>query len=454
MNAATNPVTYNLEEFQDNSVIHVENFKSLTYTMPEFLGANFSVTGQSGIVNPNVAGGVTGSLLAIPPSASVVDMTIDGTAGPTQLSPLIGVANIEFTNIPDVTVQCPVGNTVDTLTINSDFGFADNLANFTANLGPGADVLNLSGTNFSLPGGGIFTFDGGAGVDTVNAVGDTDWRLIDGDNTTMPATPGQLIVDGGAGGTVQLANMVGENVNITGGDSNNTIEVDSWSGTATIDGGFGNDHIIIGTAATAVTGTLNVTGGSGADTIDINNWISPITPILGVTGGGTVDGGYDGDTININSLSAAGVTITGGGGNDVFNVGTGGDTSTVTSDPTLIGGDGTDTVNLDDSSSSNPADYFLSDSGVTSTMPGFGGIIIDNTMDKVVVTGTNGANNFNVTPSLKTSFTVNGLNPPLGTPAPNNALFIDFTGTKGAHLSGEFRPAGRRQRLVAVYRWP
>src|SRR5262249_22169183 len=72
-----------LQEFQEDSVVHLDGFKSLTYAMPQFLGDNFNVTARAG------------SGLTIPPSAGGTDMVIAGTAGPTfavdgsQLSPAI-----------------------------------------------------------------------------------------------------------------------------------------------------------------------------------------------------------------------------------------------------------------------------------------------------------------------------------------------------------------------------
>ncbi len=63
------------EEFEDDSVVHLEGFNTLNYQMPQFLGDNFTLTGQNG------------SNLVAPPTAGGTDMTLDGTAGPTALSP-------------------------------------------------------------------------------------------------------------------------------------------------------------------------------------------------------------------------------------------------------------------------------------------------------------------------------------------------------------------------------
>src|SRR5262249_20682452 len=94
---------FHLQDFQDDSVVHLEGFNSLAYTMPEFLGDDFTVTSRAG------------SGLVFPPTPSTVDMVIDGTAGPTQLSPVIGVANIEFTDISTFEIGAQIGATADTV---------------------------------------------------------------------------------------------------------------------------------------------------------------------------------------------------------------------------------------------------------------------------------------------------------------------------------------------------
>jgi hypothetical protein len=326
-----------LFEFNDDSTIHLENFNSLAYNLPQFLGANFSVTAQQG------------SNLAIPPAGNRVNMVIDGTAGPTQTSPQIGVANVEFTNITSVSILNLVGLTADTLSISSDLGFADGLTNFEAGLGPGDDSLILTGTNFALPvAGGVFIFDGGAGKDTISATGDTDWTLINGDATTF--TDGMLIC--GGGGTITLQNMIGDNAIITGGASANAITIESWSGDLTLAGLGGNDTFTIGTATSSVSGKLNVQGGTGDDTFQINNW----------SGSGVVSGGAGNDTFNATTLAGPDITLDGGANNDTFEIGTwtgdlgalvagtGNDTVHFTSldvqDFTLDAGAGNDTVSI------------------------------------------------------------------------------------------------------------
>src|SRR5262249_19330666 len=140
------------QEFDDASVIHLDGFASLTYNAPPFLGADFTVT-----------------------SDGLGTMRLDGTAGPTVLQPIIGVATLEFTNITNVTFAIPSGATNDTLTIdNSLGGYELGLQSLTVNLGPGNDTLRFIGS-IDIPGGGTIAYEGGTGIDTISVDDDTNW---------------------------------------------------------------------------------------------------------------------------------------------------------------------------------------------------------------------------------------------------------------------------------------
>ena len=292
MNATTAPSIVDLQEFQDDSVVHLEGFSSLNYSMPQFIGDNFTMT--SGAF----------SNLAFPPAnTGAVDFTLDGTAGPTALAPQVGVANVEFTNITNVNISTgfdpvtglpdPVGQTNDTLTVDVQNGFSDGLQNLGVYLGPGSDTLNVIGSDLALPvSGGAFVYDGGTdvfgGIDTINVAGDADWTLTNSGITSS------------AGGSIQFLNNSVENAVITGGDSANKIEVDSWSGTATLNGLGGDDIFNIGPLAnTVVTGAITISGGDGNDTINVENY----------TGVGDFSGDSGDDIFNIDTdtitLSAA-----------------------------------------------------------------------------------------------------------------------------------------------------
>ena len=418
----SNGLVIQANEFDDNSVEHVEGFFSLDYHMQQFLGDNYTVT-----------------------TDDLGNMLIDGTAGPTPFQAIIGVANVEFTNIPNVVIECAVGKTNDTVIVDASLGLAVGLQNFEVDLGPGADSLLMEGT-FNA----TFIYDGGAGIDTIGTIGDGDWTLSDAALTSS------------AGGSVQLFNLIGENANMTGGAGDNQFTIESWSGIANVDGLEGNDKFIVGDAVNTVTGTLNIVGGEGDDEFDVNSWSGfgsmsggagndkffigdPTNVAVPVTGFFTMTGDDGNDTFNFISWSTGG-TVDGGAGNDTFVMGTGGDIDTMTGFVSLIGGAGSDTLKLDDSATNEAANYYITANSVfddPATPHTFGGVDFDTTLDNITLTGTTGNNIFYVTPSLKTTIRINGMDPPFGTlPPDGDSLNVDFTGTKGAKLASGFAPPG------------
>lgn len=97
-------------------------------------------------------------------------------------------------------------------------------------------------------------------------------------------------IDGGGGADV-----------ICGLDGDDTIKV---KGRATVDGGPGNDRIMVRTGGG---GSNNVQGGSGDDVISFSS---------GGGGSNTVNGGEGDDTIKFNSGGGGGNTVDGGLGTD------------------------------------------------------------------------------------------------------------------------------------------
>ncbi|HTQ39948.1 MAG TPA: hypothetical protein VMJ32_13045, partial [Pirellulales bacterium] len=289
-------------EFEDNSTIHLENFNSLTYTMPEFMGDDFTITGQNG------------SNLVLPPSVGETDMVIDGTAGPTTLSPIpVGVSNVEFTNIGTVTVQDPLGATDDSVAIDSTAGYADGLQNLAIILGPGNDSLTINGPIDLTPGvmGGTLTYDGGPGTNTLTVSDDTNWALTDSSLTD------------GLGNTIQFIGGVSI-ADITGGIDPHTFSVENWSGDAFLTALAGGDTFNIGDTAPVVgnvsidasgfvgdlfnvksftgTGNFDFTGSFGANVFNVNT--TDITLSLPAIGSGSASG-YAGSAVNLATTSGS-----------------------------------------------------------------------------------------------------------------------------------------------------
>src|SRR5262249_40897206 len=110
-----------------------------------------------------------------------------------------------------------------------------------------------------------------------------------------------------------------------------------------------------------------------------------------------------------------------------------GDVSAIVGEPIVIGGDGVDTMNVDDSNSLaiNAPNYTVTPNAVFND-EGFGGVSFDATLDKLNVTGDSRANEFDVSPNLKTVVQVNGNDP---TTLPGDSLVVDFSGVTGRNSS-------------------
>ena len=266
--------------------------------------------------------------------------TISGTVGG------VATSTLNFFDVPNVTLQ--TGSADDSITIEAAGLTAYGLQNFTVNAGAGSNTLTVLSGNLTPPlvgqyqasgsfGGapsgsplptgtgyttivGAFTFNG-SGNDTVIARADTDWTL---DGTTLTS---------GTGGQVTLNGV--QDVQLIGGPSANSLTVESWNGTVSLDGVGGSDTYTVA-AATAGrwsvddTGTgltdvnvLNVLGTAGNDSLVLTS----TQVILGSTsfpyaGIETVmlSGQGGNDTLTVQGSAASKVLLDGGTGSDTYAV--------------------------------------------------------------------------------------------------------------------------------------
>lgn len=139
----------------------------------------------------------------------------------------------------------------DTVTFNDAIAVtAQGNQNFTVSTGAGEDTVFITSTNYSLPvGGGFFTFDGGSGIDTIDASADVNFTLSE------VAAVGTLSSSGG--GSMRLLNLSGDIANLTAGASSNTFTLTNWTGTANLDGGAATDFLNL----TMTGGIVNIAGG-------------------------------------------------------------------------------------------------------------------------------------------------------------------------------------------------
>ena len=163
--------------------------------------------------------------------------------------------------------------------------------------GPGNDtLLGGDGADVLTDGGGANLLDGGAGDD----------RLVsDGSSSGWLSTHGDTTLDGGAGNdSITAANA--DDV-VRGGTGDDSIWVDFTDSKAhhvTVDGGDGNDVILVTREAWAVAGTVEATGGAGRDTY---RW-STGQFATGALTIGDFQAGAGGDVLDVLSLLFGGVT--------------------------------------------------------------------------------------------------------------------------------------------------
>jgi hypothetical protein len=205
------------------------------------------------------------------------------------------------------------GDGADVITIGS------NMTNLTTVGGAGNDIITIHGY---VSGSMIYGDDSLAGADAGNDIitihgnvtGDavSGGSLIDGGGGNDVITVhGNLsrgsLIDGGDGNDVITVNgtMSGSSTTIYGGGGDDVITMDTM-GYGTIDGGNGNDSIIVGTINVS---TGSIYGGDGNDVITV-----------GTMSHGTIDGGDGNDVITVNGTMSRG-TILAGNGDDVISIG-------------------------------------------------------------------------------------------------------------------------------------
>jgi Ca2+-binding RTX toxin-like protein len=173
---------------------------------------------------------------------------------------------------------------------------------------------------------GIATVNAGPGSHTFTSARDTDVTLSDS------------LVSFGNGGAFQFAAAPIRNASFTGGAGANTYSLQSWNGTANINGGGGHDRMLYSVAGGAPGATTAVGGNTIARCFVLRCVPDTAT-------GGVIFAGIDEielvGTADADNLSAGAspfpVTIRGLGGNDII--------SGTPFEDALFGGDGDDTIN-------------------------------------------------------------------------------------------------------------
>jgi hypothetical protein len=368
-------------------------------------------------IDDNLQSGGVGDVLNLDDTgdyAANTGILTDKTVTGLGLSP----SGIEYAGIEALNILLGVGG--DTFTINSiyssattglDTGGGNDMITGTVQSGTltiagnaGNDVIGLTSTNTLLD------LKGGVGDDSIELKaggGQADIWGDDGNDAirlTTSATP--VTVYGGTGndtfdlslsggvlsevrggdgsdtfrvsqsaGTVRLYGEAGDDWFVLGRQSNGTWRTDLLSGALTLDGGSGQDSLVIDdsgsyvgrtvtldatTISGATSGSMNYAGfealelqfGGGADRVTVNNTHTGLTTINTGAGndiitvqqtGGVVGlaAGAGNDTITVRAINYA-MAVSAGAGDDTIEVGGSSGVSAIRARLSLDGGTGTD----------------------------------------------------------------------------------------------------------------
>lgn len=291
---------------------------------------------------------------------SEFDDTLDGGAGTDRLSGLDGNDVLTgglgndtlnggdgFDAFTEVGVN---GNVTITNSKSTDGTGSDSLINMEEiNITGDAEKNNLNASAWTL---GAVTLNGGEGSDTLwgsfafggelNAGDDADDDDTDVIVLNVAGTEVTLSDADVTSGGVTIALVDIEGASLTGGAGNDVIDAVGFTGSATINGGSGDDVI------TGSVGPSQLNGQAGNDTITGGE---DNDSILGGAGNDELDGGEGDNRINGNdgddtiASGSGNDTITGGVGRDSIDGGDGADhIDGGAGNDTLLGGNGDDTI--------------------------------------------------------------------------------------------------------------
>jgi hypothetical protein len=381
-----------------------------------FLGSQantFAVSNTASETATNITGGASSSTI-----------TIAADAGPTNVNTGDGTDVVDVQNTSAATTltmgtgtdtvnvgsNAPLGNSIDegiqgTLMV---VGGGSTSLNVDDSGDAGAKTIALTATNITGASPAAIDYDGGvdalglmlgSGNDTLtvastNANATTDINTGPGNDAVgvqATAGPTNITTGGGSNSVVVSSNAPAaggmlENINgpvvITGGGSDSvtmTDSADAYPRVATLNPGSliglspspisfaGMSSVTVNldnfnnalTVSNTVTGTTTVNSGTGSNTIDLQADAGPTT----------INTGTGSDTVNVQSTSAATTIAAGVTGTDIFNIGSNAPAGSGVLD-TIAGaiavtGDGSATLNIDDTGSTSAQTGTLSSTALT-----------------------------------------------------------------------------------------
>ena len=256
----------------------------------------------------------------------------------------VQTADLKFFDIANLSLT--TGSQADQITVGAGGITAFGLQNFDLNTGGGDDRLDVLSAKLTppavgtfvptgdlgsapdgspLPGGivyvertGAFRYDGGTGINALNATADTDWTL---DTGLLSAT---------GGGELALAQV--RDVRLTGGAGINRLRVLNWAGQVVLDGGQGSDEFEVDAAAFDAVSLadaggaldqLSLSGTAAADSVVISAggvlFGSRLLDYAGMEAI-AVAGGAGNDTLTVSDSTALRVRLDGETGSDTYRV--------------------------------------------------------------------------------------------------------------------------------------
>jgi hypothetical protein len=327
--------------------------------------------------------------------SDTVNVTTDSNT--TIINTQIGTDTVNVTNDGALT-NINTGGGNDTVNIQATSAVTN--VNNTA----GADTINI-GSKEPVTGGNVNNIQGavtvtGDGSDTIN-VDDTGSTL----SKTGILTPSTLTGLGMGVSGITYTGLSALNIWLGSGGNTFTIANTFASTLTTLNSGIGSDTVNL----TTDSGTTIINTQSGTDTVNV------------ATDGGTttINAGSGNDTVNMTNDGAT-TTINTGGGNSVVNIkatgattnvnnSTGADTINISSKAPLTGGivnniqgtinvtgDGSDTMNVDDTGSTGSKTGTLTSNSLTGLAMGAGGITYSGLSALYISLGS-GGNTFTIT---------------------------------------------------------
>jgi hypothetical protein len=292
----------------------------------------------------------------------------------------------------------------DTAAINAGTGTIDLAPSVAATVGVGAGAANFQVTNAQLAG---LT----AGLLAIGGVDATSVTVSGADATASGVTGLVYLVSG----PLNASSSPAGEILFTSSASQFGATADTGLACAT-NGAISVSAAVSAGAAITLTAGTNVTvaagiSNTGAHDIDVTAGAN-----VTISTGATVESGAGTVTLNVGAanagsssliegaVSGTSVLVQGGGGNDdlTLNYAQG---ASLPDGLTFNGGGGTNTLTVADAGAAGAHTYAISGSGVARDG---GPLIALTSVQSVLVTGGNGNDVFNVTPSATTTFTLNG----------------------------------------------